>query len=95
MGILRDLSKAIKGLFYNEREGDVCPRRRKEELIIKRERVYGRLIEREGGSYAQPSPFEPTDSPDMIYETRDQIFCSHCGYRGRAIIAHDDGESER
>ncbi len=94
MGILRDLSKAINGLFHNEREGDVCARCGKAELIVKRERVYARLIEREGGGYVQPAPFESADSP-VIYETRDQLLCPQCGYRGRAIILSDDGESER
>ncbi len=94
MGILRDLSKAIKGLFHSEREGDMCPRCREGRLTVKRERVYTRLIEYEG-DYAKPAPFEPGDPSYRLYETRDQILCAHCGYRGRATIASDAGESER
>jgi DNA-directed RNA polymerase subunit RPC12/RpoP len=89
MGILQDLSKAVKSLFHSEREGDRCPRCEKERLMVKRERVYVRLIER--SDYRQAAPFESNDS-SAIYETRDQILCARCGYRGRAVIAHDDGE---
>lgn len=94
MGILRDLSRAIKGLFRSERAGEMCPRCGKEELTVRRERVYTGLIEREDGGYGRPASFESGDS-SVIYETREQILCARCGYRGRAILVIDDGESER
>ena len=91
MEILRDISRAIKGLFHREREGGRCPRCGAGKQVVECERVYTRFIVYEDGS-EQPARF---DSLDRIYKTRDQILCARCGYRWRAIAASDDGKSER